>query len=571
MTTVLGISNPQHNSGAALVSEGEILSAIDEAKLSRLKRDGRFPSAAINYLLEEFSGEEITHVAFAGTDYPFSKRKLIQSVTSSSRISKKIDTVAQLLYSVFFDTKDTKTEYEFNQAINQEAIAPIRNISTTYVDHHRAHAAGAYYTSGFSQATILTADGAGDGFSSTIYKAKNGELNRIASNSWHDSIGRLWSRIPTVFGFKGGRHAGKFMGLAAYAEPPSEELSNKIDSLIEADGLSITSEFFRQYDHLSNEEQIMMLKEKLGKYDAPKVALSLQKRTEDVLTEFAAAAVDKTRISDVATAGGVFANVKANQRIYELPNVNRLFVHPDMRDSGLALGAALQVYASIETYKPELLSNVFFGPEFGDKSIERCINRNNLRERFQVSQYENKSSLAEDAADLLADGDVVNLYTGRVEYGPRALGNRSTLYQPTDPSAIKWLNSMLDRTEFMPFAPVTLKDHADECYERYEVDKCPAAEFMTISLDCTDRMADRSPGVVHVDGTARPQIIDKGTHPFYYEILESYHERTGIPSLINTSFNMHGEPIVCTPSQAVKSFKQSGTDAVILNDWLVKQ
>lgn len=571
MTTVLGISNPQHNSGAALIRNGKILGAVDEAKLSRLKRDARFPSAAINYLLSEFNGENITHIALAGTDYPFQMRKFKQDFTNASGLNEKADATAKTLYSLLLDDQKTRTKHELDNNINRGVIELPRDVSTTYVDHHRAHAASAYYTSGFSRATVLTVDGSGDGFSSTVYKCQNGELTQIAANNWHDSVGRLWSRIPTVFGFKGGRHAGKFMGLAAYADSLPSELQAEMKSLIDVNGLSIRNEFFRQHDNISNEEQILALKERLGEYNAPEVALALQKHTEKILTEFATAAVAETGIRNIATAGGVFANVKVNQRIYELPKTEKFFVHPDMRDSGLALGAALHVYANLKGYKPTLLSDVFLGPSFEDGAVERAINRRKLQDEFQVEEYTDSSSLAEAAADLLSTGNVVNLYTGRIEYGPRALGNRSTLYQPTDPSAIEWLNARLDRTEFMPFAPVTLKDHADECYKQYEPDNCPAAEFMTISLDCTETMQERSPGVVHVDGTARPQIIDRETHPLYYDILSEYHNRTGIPSLINTSFNMHGEPIVCTPSQAVKSFKDSDTDALVLNNWLVKR
>lgn len=571
MTTVLGISNPQHNSAAALIQDGKILGAIDEAKLSRLKRDARFPSAAINYLLEELGDNSITHIALAGTDYPFRIRKFRQDLAASSGLSEKADTTLRFLYSQFSDNKELPTERELNEVVDRGVINLSETPSVTYVDHHLAHAASAYYTSGFSRATVLTVDGSGDGFSSAVYTGENNVLTQVATNDWCDSIGRLWSRIPTVFGFKGGRHAGKFMGLAAYADPPSTRLQEEMDSLITGDGLKIKSEFFRNHGHLNDEEQIMALKQRLGDFDAPEVALALQQRTEDILAEFATAAVAETGIRNVATAGGVFANVKANQRIYELPRVEKLFVHPDMRDSGLALGAALHVYADIEQYSPKLLSDVFLGPSFTNEDIERTISRREIRDKFQVKKYNDKSSLAEDTAELLAEGEVVNLYTGRIEYGPRALGNRSTLYQTTDQSAMKWLNDRLDRTEFMPFAPVTMKDYASECYQEYDPDACPAAEFMTISLDCTETMQERSPGVVHVDGTARPQIIDRDTHPLYYDILKEYHNRTGIPSLINTSFNMHGEPIVCTPSQAVKSFVDSSTDAIVMNNWLVKQ
>jgi carbamoyltransferase len=326
----------------------------------------------------------------------------------------------------------------------------------------------------------------------------------------------------------------------------------------------------RSIDHLDAEERIQVLNERFGEFDAPVVAAALQRRTAELLRTFARNAIDTTGESSVAVAGGVFANVKANQRIYEDSRTEELYVHPDMRDSGLGLGAALTLYADEYGYDPTFLADVYRGPAYSDEDIERVLQRESLPENYESTRYSDQSRLASAVAELLASGKVVNLYVGRLEYGPRALGNRSTLYQPTDPSAIEWLNEYLERTEFMPFAPVTLKEHAEECYVGYDAETCPAAEFMTVSLDCTDKMKEGSPGVVHVDGTARPQVLERETNELYYEVLKQYYRRTGIPTLINTSFNMHGEPIVCTPSQALESFGESSTHALVLGDTLIQ-
>jgi carbamoyltransferase len=361
------------------------------------------------------------------------------------------------------------------------------------------------------------------------------------------------------------------MGLAAYAGEPPAELRAEMEGMLQVDGLEIRNEFFREHEHRSDEEQILELKRQFGNYSATEVAATLQQRTEVVLTEFAQAAIDEIGIGNVAVAGGVFANVKVNQRLYELSDVDRFFVHPDMRDSGLAVGAALRRCAELGEVLPGRLTHVYYGPTFEDVEVKQTVDRAKRASPLDVARFEETTELADSVATLLADGDVVNLFTGRVEYGPRALGNRTILYQPNDPTAIEWLNQRLKRSEFMPFAPVTMREHASECYVGYDPEACPAADFMTISFDCTDQMLERATGVVHVDGTARPQVIERETNPLYYAILEAYHERTGIPSLINTSFNMHGEPIVCTPSQALKAFRDSHTDALVLEKWLVKR
>jgi carbamoyltransferase len=356
------------------------------------------------------------------------------------------------------------------------------------------------------------------------------------------------------------------MGMAAYVKEVPDDLREEFRELIKVDGTDIVNHHQRRHVDSDYETIVHDLKDRLGDYGAPKVARALQDRTEEVLTEFARAAVDRVGRSRIALAGGVVANVKLNQRIYELPEVEKIFVHQNMGDGGLGLGAALNVWAeSVDEYTPTRLDNVYIGPDYHGGAVDRAIARADLPDNYEVIGFDEEDELASTAAEWLADSSVVSLYQGRVEWGPRALGNRTILYQPTDPSAIEWLNDSLDRTEFMPFAPVTLHEHAEECYVGYDRKTCPAADHMTITFECTDTMRERSPGVVHVDGTARPQVIREETNPRYHAILKQYEERTGIPTLINTSFNMHGEPIVCTPGEALRSFLRTGNDALIMN------
>jgi len=207
------------------------------------------------------------------------------------------------------------------------------------------------------------------------------------------------------------------------------------------------------------------------------------------------------------------------------------------------------------------LKNIYFGTQYGDEEICTCI------EAFGFdASYE--ADITNVVAKLLAEGYVVARFTGRMEYGPRALGHRSILYQAADPSINDWLNVHLLRTEFMPFAPATLQEYADECFEGLDGAR-DSARYMTVTFNCTEKMHAQSPGVVHVDGTARPQILDPDTAPDFYKIAVAYHRLTGIPSLINTSFNMHGEPIVCTPEDALRSFNQGRLDYLAIGNWLV--
>ena len=263
----------------------------------------------------------------------------------------------------------------------------------------------------------------------------------------------------------------------------------------------------------------------------------------------------------MALAGGIFANVKVNQRVKEL-GVNNIFIFPHMGDGGTGAGAALQLYSQHEKLKPCELDNVYFGPSFSDEEIKEGLNKNKL-------DYDKYNDITGIVAELLKDGKVIGYFDNGMEFGPRALGARSILYQATDKKVNDWLNKRLKRTEFMPFAPLTLDKFTKKCYKNSDGAEY-AAKFMTITFDCTDYMKKTSPATVHVDGTARPQLIDKNTNPKYHEILLKYHKLTGIPSIVNTSFNMHEEPIVCTPNDAIRAFKLGHLDYLAIGNYLIK-
>jgi carbamoyltransferase len=234
-----------------------------------------------------------------------------------------------------------------------------------------------------------------------------------------------------------------------------------------------------------------------------------------------------------------------------------------MGDEGLAVGAAYALGSSLsKTSGAAILSDVYLGPEFNEMSIGQALSESGL-------EPEHTRHIERRIAELLSQGYVVARFNGRMEYGPRALGNRSILYQATDPSVNDWLNKRLERTEFMPFAPVTMEEYAAKAYINMDGARY-AARFMTMTLNCTDWMRNHCPAVVHVDGTARPQIIDKPSNPTYYKILNEYRKLTGLPTLINTSFNMHEEPIVCSPKDAIRAFLQGRLDYLAMGNYLLK-
>ncbi|MEZ4390178.1 MAG: carbamoyltransferase C-terminal domain-containing protein [Polyangiales bacterium] len=258
------------------------------------------------------------------------------------------------------------------------------------------------------------------------------------------------------------------------------------------------------------------------------------------------------------------ANVKLNQRVAEVPGVTGVWVHPAMGDGGTGTGAAMAVLRERlgRAFAPERMAHAYLGPGYSADEVRGALRANGL-------EWTEPDDLALEVARLIHSGRVVARCDGRMEYGPRALGNRSVLYHAREPEVNRWLNQQLARTEFMPFAPVTLWEDRHRYYKNVDVSEA-AASFMTITVDCTDEMIRDCPAAVHVDGTARPQLLRRETNPGYYDILARYKELSGVGSLINTSFNMHEEPIVCAPEDAIRAFRLGHLDHLAIGPCLVE-
>ncbi len=299
-----------------------------------------------------------------------------------------------------------------------------------------------------------------------------------------------------------------------------------------------------------------------GDFKIEDLASSMQTLLEDVVVDYCKCWIEKTGISNVALAGGVFANVRLNQKVHELECVENIYIHPGMGDEGLSFGAALNPAALHKGAFSETLHDAYLGPGYKDKEIEDALMQRGL-------SYTHHENVEEEIANLLSKGYVVARFNGRMEYGPRALGNRSILYQPNDKSANDWLNKHLHRTEFMPFAPAVAYENASRCFHNTSGAE-NAARFMTITFDCTDEMKQLCTGVVHVDGTARPQLVREEDNPSYYKIIREYERLTGIPSIVNTSFNVHDEPIVCSPEDALNGFIDGDLDYLAAGNFIVE-
>jgi carbamoyltransferase len=571
---VLGISD-HLTCGAAVVDSGRVVAAVNEERLVRKKMVLGFPRKAIVEVLA-LAGvrpQELDCVAVASTTGHF-----LDAYVDFDKGAFGVDEglVKGLLFNIGARASFLRSKLPFLEDLYYAVKQPIfahrrrrvrevlrREFDITcpvvFISHHLAHAAGAYQASGFEDALLVTLDGAGDGHSSHIYDARGGKLTLLRAVPAFDSLGKYYAYVTEICGFTAGRHEGKVTGLAAYGTPTYRDV---FDRYIRSDDGSM-----KNIGNAYRQSALRRLSAELPDgFSKANLAATIQTVTEEIAVRYTSRWLKRTGLRNVALAGGVFANVKINQRIHEIDDVESLFVYPAMSDEGLAAGAALVRWAETN---PDAVSkgtkcfdHVYLGREYSDDDIARALAREGI-------PHTRSDDCEADTAQLIADGYVVARFAGRMEYGPRALGNRSILYRPDEPSVNDWLNTQLRRTEFMPFAPSILKEDADQFLKDLEGAR-DTARFMTITFDCTDKMKQQCPGVVHVDGTARPQLVSSTDNPSYYRIIKAFKERTGLGCIVNTSFNIHEEPIVCSPGDAIRAFKKGHLDVLAIGPFLAK-
>lgn len=567
---ILGITD-SFTSGAAISVDGRVVAAVNEERLDRNKMSMGFPNLSITEVMRiaGVTAADIDLVAVATSNLfwrpdavPYSDyfrekkgsfRDAFLSLGSAfSRIMGNVKSARQMYYGLKSQlTRPRRQQLPARLEKKFGITAPVK-----FIDHHLCHAASAYFTAGFAEATVITQDGAGDGKCSRVYAVKDGKFRQLQKLDSYDSVGNYYSYVTHLCGFKAHKHEGKITGLAAYGQPRYLDILKRFVSY---DGAEVRNTG-KCFDHSAIEKLGNALPKDFSHED---LSASVQSLLEESVSAFCDHWVRESGFSNVALAGGVFANVKLNQRIHELDSVKNMFIHPGMGDDGLAVGAALFLDSNTDGYKPhDVIDHVYLGGDITPASIDAAIADAGL------SAIDCPESVERTIAELLADGKVVARCSGPMEYGPRALGNRTIMYQTTDPAVNKWLNDRLSRTEFMPFAPVTLWEERHNCYLNIEgADE--TARFMTVTFNCTEEMKAQSPAVCHVDGTARPQLIREQDNPAYYGILKEYRRITGIPSLVNTSFNIHEEPIVNTAEEAIQAFSDSRLDVLLLGDKVI--
>ena len=568
MSLILGIFDGTHDAGACLIADGTIVAACDEERWTRKKGQGGFPIKSIKWILhdQDISWKDIDHIALAGFINPNPLLRLLRPMQHKWRLDEgqfyapnqwfsnwiqfrspfpKLKPTQHVSWR-WFQNRLTNSMARQLRRLFQDNLPPI-----TMYEHHRCHAAAAHFSSGHSQSLILVADGLGDGIALSIWRGTKNIVSKCFELPYPHSLGLLYASITGYLGYKPFRHEGKVTGLSARG------LAENIDLMFPFEGPF-------PHRHLTTQFPLYDWLKQLDGHDPVDIAAWLQEGIENEIVGILKWAQIQFGNLPLVMAGGLGANVALNATISRTIDTPDLFVFPNMGDAGLSVGAAYLCGSEYFQWSPQKITSVYWGPNI-DK-VQILLESNNI-----IWQEASKEGLLALAGDALANGRIVARAVGRMEYGPRALGNRSILCSAGQMEIHTTLNRLLNRSETMPFAPIMRKETAAE-WLNIPKNAWTATEWMTITVQAKSELIQRCPAIVHVDGSLRPQLISKESHPVLSQLLYQHEKVTGEPALINTSFNRHEEPIVCTHNDALKAFIESNLDALwIGNLWVERK
>ncbi|WP_037348767.1 carbamoyltransferase [Sediminibacter sp. Hel_I_10] len=595
---VLGISAFFHDSAAVLLIDGNIVAAAQEERFTRIKNDASFPVNAIKFVLKQGGIDDNQLTAVAYYEKPFVKfERLLETyhAFAPKGLTSFLRAMPLWLRDKLFLRKTIKSKLE---DLGQE------NIEIYFPEHHLSHAASAFYPSPFLDATIVTIDGVGEWATMTIGIGKGKTIEVLREQHFPHSIGLLYSAFTYFLGFEVNKGEYKLMGLAAYGTPESEETKGFIDEIqeklvdIREDGsILLNMNYFKFATHLQmtdNDKWQSLFHLKKREPNEPllqihaNLAFAIQKITEIIVCKIVKTAVALTGVPNLVMAGGVALNSVINGKILELKEVDKLWIQPAAGDSGGALGAAFSVWHISKNMdriikNPDAMRGAYLGPDFTQSEIwSSSLNFKKATNKY----YDSVDELLKNTVEHLANGKVVGWFQGRMEFGPRALGNRSIIADARIPDMQKRLNAKIKfRESFRPFAPSVLEDDVADYFELetsspYMLLVKPIKSSLkkevknNTGLDFLDRLSEpRSDisSVTHVDYSARIQTVSAQSNPLYYKLLKAFKEKTGCGLIINTSFNIKDEPIVCSPKDAFRCFEATDMDVLVIGNYIFEK
>ncbi|MCM5663893.1 carbamoyltransferase family protein [Galbibacter mesophilus] len=598
-SVILGISAYYHDSAAALLVNGNLIGAVQEERFTRVKNDERFPVNAIKWLLKEYDlkQEDITAVVFY--EKPLLKfERLLETyhAFAPSGISSFLKAMPIWLKDKLFLKRKIKNELASSCGILKQEIY--------FSEHHLSHSASAFYPSPFKEAAVLTIDGVGEWATCTISKGSGKDIVLLKEQNFPHSLGLLYAAFTYYLGFKVNNGEYKVMGLAAYGDPKSEVTKSFIDLIkkhlvdIKDDGsIMLNMDYFAFATHLvmthDKKWKALFDLERRGEKEEilqkhANFAYAIQSVTEEIVLKLVKTAVTITGVRNIVLAGGVALNCVVNGKISSLPEVDNLWIQPAAGDAGGAIGAAYAMehifldkernIKGVDAMKGSLL-----GPEFSDDVVKICLQK---FKNIEIIELQDEELFAKVCSDI-SIGGVVGWFQGRMEFGPRALGNRSILGDALNPEMQSKINNKIKfRESFRPFAPVVLEEDAEHYFN---LDK-PSPYMLIVqkvkkkllgeqpptlpSKNIYTRLSEvrsKIPAVTHVDNSARIQTVNKTQNTKLYKLLNEYKKLTGHGILINTSFNVKDEPIVCSPKDAIDCFLKTNMDILVINNFYIKK
>jgi carbamoyltransferase len=587
---ILGISCYYHDAAAVLLRDGQLIAAAEEERFSRIKHDYGFPQQAIKYCLEagKTSGPDLDYVVFF--EKPFRKLdRILATVLGTYPKSWKV--FRESMISWVLDKLWVASTLETELGVKKDKVL--------FSEHHLSHAASAYLCSPFDESAILTVDGVGEWVTATCGVGRGNNIRLLKQMDFPHSIGLLYSAFTAFLGFEVNEGEYKVMGMAPYGQP---RYVDKVWKLVHqnSDGsFALDMDYFsfhhstertvsKKFEQLFGEPRptkLHFFTEATGfpKYfgDPPSnikeisklnqhyadIAASIQKVTEELILGMARNLQKETGLKQLCIAGGVGLNSVANSRIIRETPFEQVFVQPAAGDGGGALGAALWAYNTL-LGKPRnfRMDHAYWGRSYGPSEITTFLNGNKIPYRL----VENEDQMLDQVVERLMKGKVIGWYQGRFEWGPRALGNRSIIADPRNPDMKDIVNAKIKfREPYRPFAPSVLAECAEKYFELPQAASHYPARYMLYVVPVRQSQQSTLPAITHVDGTGRLQTVFRDQSPRYYKLIERFGQATGVPVILNTSFNLRGEPIVTTPANAFNTFSKSEMDCLVLDNYLV--
>jgi carbamoyltransferase len=589
---ILGVSCFYHDSAAALLADGKLVAAAQEERFSRRKNDYRFPAQAIEFCLNQagIAAEELDYVVFYEKPLPKFERILMSTLDTFPR-SWKVFREAMVAW---FDEK------LWVKSILQERVG-VEAAKVLFVEHHLSHAASAFFCSPFEEAAVLTIDGVGEWTTTSLGRAagswEDGSLNRIDLTSemrFPHSLGLLYSAFTAWLGFEVNEGEYKVMGMAPYGRPSYMDRLDRLATAYPDGSFRLNMDYFSYHyspEHTFNDRFVNLWgaprrhaeeffcqttgHDLTGREQAAErnqyyadVAASIQRFTEETLLKMVNHLHQQTGLERLVMAGGVGLNSVANGRIMRETPFTDVYIQPAAGDAGGALGAALYAYhVLLRQPRRFVMEHAYYGQAFDDGACQDFLHANNIA----YDKVEDEELLADLVSDALIDGQVVGLFQGRFEWGPRALGNRSILADPRRAEMKEIVNTKIKfREPFRPFAPVVPEERAGDYFDLRRAASQYPPRFMLMVSDVLPERQGEIPAVSHM-GTGRLQTIRREWNARYYDIVDAFGQKTGTPVLMNTSFNLRGEPIVTSPANAFNTFSKSDIDLLVLERFVVRK